>query len=247
MMGAIMVLTVVLALAVASTLSGPRGPDLPAAKTMSEAPMTNKAASTPDDGESEGPIDRHVAEMIGSLAEVSVMAKERPGPIMTAVHDTAIALMNLLTRAALLGEEGAQSKFQPTHAAVLKYMANPGVPSEHALIFSTPREFREQLLKTIPLCFGGSHGVPFETACDIVASVIMKGSSVNNEVAKLTFEGVRANLLRNLAAHPVPANGKPEDMVEAVLRAAELPSNTIDNIVDGGQRMKKRREGKRSE
>lgn len=258
MMRAIIALAVVLALAVASKTSGPRGNDLRAAPTTSEVTVAKKAPSRPVTGESEdsGELDENPFpeggmeddspppdEVECQVLDLMIRTKQkaRVGPLgsdeRSAREMQVHIIITALHRALMLGDD--QELAAVTKNARNYLSAHPAPPFDGTNIL-TPKEFFAHLVAHVPSIVGQS-GQPIEKTCDRLASLIRRGRAVSEDVAKLSADDLRANLLRALTANPLQLDAAPDDLVKAVLRAAGLSRDYVNNRLDSAGRMRKTR------
>lgn len=264
MMRAIIAFTVVLALALGSNLSGPKGNDLRAAQTTSEVTVAKKAPSRPETGESgdsgeldENPLPEGQTEVDsplpddveGQVLDLMIRTKHnasggpRGSDERSAREMQVHIIITSLHRALMLRDE--QELAAVTKNARNYLSAHPAPPFDGTNIL-TPKEFFAHLVAQVPSIVGQS-GQPIEKTCDRLVSLIRRGRAVSEDVAKLSSDELYANLLLALTANPLQVDAAPDDLVKAVLRAAGFSRDYVNNRLDSAGRMRKTRAGSKEQ
>ena len=154
------------------------------------------------------------------------------------VHSIAAALHRML----LLGDDRALAAM--TKAAVIYLNAHATFIDGTNLL--TRQAFFSHLLECLPAVVE-QPGQPVEEVCNRLVSLIRLGRRASKEVAKLSPEVIRSNLVREFTANPLRSDTAPEELVQKVLGAAGLSRDFVNNGLDGSARTGKSRAGKKTE
>lgn len=188
MMRAFIALAVLLAVAIASKASGPRGGDLRAARMTSEIPVAKKTPSAPDTGKAhdsddldEGPLGEGETEVESTpsdpiqLEVVKLMIRTKPNasggpdaPDERSVREMSVHnIVTALHRILVLDDERELAAM--TKRAVLYLDAHSTFLDGTNIL--TPQEFFAHLLEFVPSVVEPP-GQPIEKICDRLVSLI---------------------------------------------------------------------------